>query len=120
MDHGINRLHPLFVLPYFQKMRNLKNKWKKARGCNFALFKEDYFKVDGCDSDFKGWGYEDSDLAIRLIHAGLSIKSGRYATGVLHLFHHENDRSHEKENLKVLQDRLNSDVVKAQNGISRL
>lgn len=120
MDHGINRLHPLFVLPYFQKMRNLKNKWKKARGCNFALFKEDYFKVDGCDSDFKGWGYEDSDLAIRLIHAGLSIKSGRYATGVLHLFHHENDRSHEKENLKVLQDRLNSDIVKAQNGISRL
>ncbi|MGN0902812.1 MAG: glycosyltransferase, partial [Succinivibrio sp.] len=57
---GINRLHPLIVFPYFQKLRNLKNKWKKARGCNFALFKEDYYKVNGCDESFEGWGYEDS------------------------------------------------------------
>lgn len=120
LKHGINRLHPLIVFPYFQNLRNLKQKWKKARGCNFALFKDDYFKVDGCDSDFKGWGYEDSDLAIRLIHAGILIKSGRYATGVFHLYHHENDRSREKENLEKLNERLNSDIVKAENGISKL
>lgn len=113
-------MHPLIVFPYFQHLRNLKQKWKKARGCNFALFKDDYFKVDGCDSDFKGWGYEDSDLAIRLIHAGILIKSGRYATGVFHLYHHENDRSREKENLEKLNERLNSDIVKAENGISNL
>lgn len=117
---GINRLHPLIVLPYFHSLRNLKDKWKKARGCNFALFKEDYFAVNGCDCDFKGWGYEDSDLAVRLIHSGVSIKSGRYATGVFHLFHKENDRSNENENLKALQKRLNSDVIRAENGIDEL
>ena len=120
LKHGINRLHPLIVLPYFQNLRNLKKKWKKARSCNFALFKDDFVKVDGFDSDFKGWGYEDSDLAIRLIHAGVLIKSGRYATGVFHLYHHENDRSREKENLEMLNVRLNSDIVKAKNGISKL
>ena len=42
------------------------------------------------------------------------------ATGVFHLYHHENDRSREKENLEKLNERLNSDIVKAENGISKL
>ncbi len=120
LSKGINRLHPLLVLPYFQNARNLKQKWKKARGCNFGLFKEDYIAVNGCDSDFTGWGYEDSDLAIRLIHSGVQIKSGRYATGVFHLYHKENDRSNEKQNLAKLNERLSSDIVKAANGLSEL
>ncbi|MGN1280505.1 MAG: glycosyltransferase family 2 protein [Succinivibrio sp.] len=117
---GINRLHPLIVFPYLNSLRNLKDKWKKARGCNFALFREDYFAVNGCDSNFRGWGYEDSDLAVRLIHSGVSIKSGRYATGVFHLYHHENDRSREKENLRALENRICSNVTRAENGIDEL
>ncbi|MBP5244415.1 MAG: glycosyltransferase family 2 protein [Succinivibrio sp.] len=117
---GIDRLHPLFVFPYFDSLRNLKDNWKKVRGCNFALFKEDYFKVNGCDCSYEGWGYEDSDLAIRLIRSGLKIKSGRYATGVFHLYHRENDRTSETENLNKLNDVLNSDRIKAENGIDQL
>ena len=117
---GISRLHPLINLPYFQKLRNLNNNWKKARGCNFALYKDEFFAVDGCDSSFEGWGYEDSDLAIRLIHNGTKIKSGRYATGVFHLYHKENDRTHQSDNLKKLQERLNSNIVKSISGISKL
>ena len=84
------------------------------------IFKEDYIKVNGCDSDFEGWGYEDSDLAIRLIHAGLSVKSGRFATATFHLFHQENDRSKEQDNLKRLQERIKSSIIEAQNGIKQL
>lgn len=120
LNKGINRLYPLFIFPYFHSLRNLKDNWKKARGCNFALFKEDYFKVNGSDSSFTGWGYEDSELAIRLIHSGLMIKSGRYATGVFHLYHKENDRSLEKENLEKLNSVLNSDIVRAKTGIAEL
>ncbi len=120
LKKGINRLHPLIVLPYFHALRNLKDKWKKARGCNFALYKDDFLAVNGCDSDFKGWGYEDSDLAIRLIHNGVNIKSGRYATGVFHMYHPENDRKNESENLRRLNDRIKSDIKLAENGISQL
>ncbi|MDY5721516.1 MAG: glycosyltransferase family 2 protein [Succinivibrio sp.] len=116
---SIKRLHPLITIP-FNFGRNLGSKWKKVRGCNFALYKEDYIKVNGCDSDFEGWGYEDSDLAIRLIHAGLSVKSGRFATATFHLFHQENDRSKEQDNLKRLQERIKSSIIEAQNGIKQL
>lgn len=118
--HNVKRLHPLITFPYLQNLRLLNNTWKKVRGCNFGLFKEDFFKVNGCDSSFKGWGYEDSDLAIRLIRAGVKIKSGRFATGVLHLWHNENDRSLEKENLNRLLVRINSSIIKASDGITEL
>lgn len=120
LNKGINRLHPLIVCPYFNKLRYQKDNWKKARGCNFALYKKDYFSVNGCDSSFEGWGYEDSDLAIRLIHSGVKIKSGRYATGVFHLYHKENDRTLEKDNLNKLNSILNSDIVRARCGIEEL
>ncbi|HAH70397.1 MAG TPA: glycosyl transferase family 2 [Succinivibrionaceae bacterium] len=120
LKHDIKRLHPFITFPYFHYLRLLHNSWKKVRGCNFALFKDDFFKVNGCDSGFEGWGYEDSDLAVRLIHAGIKVKSGRYATAVLHLWHKENDRTNQEHNLKKLQDRINSKIIKAADGIREL
>ena len=101
-------------------LRDLNKNWKKVRSCNLGIFKQDLIKVNGFDNSFSGWGYEDSDLAIRLIHAGVKVKSGRFATGVLHLFHPENDRSLEQENLEKLNLVLNSDKIKAEDGIEQL
>ncbi len=120
LKHYIKRLHPFITFPYFHRIRLFNNSWKKVRGCNFALFKDEFIRVNGCDSDFEGWGYEDSDLAVRLIHAGIKIKSGRYATAVLHLWHKENDRTKQEHNLKKLKDRINSRIIKAENGIQEL
>ena len=117
---NIKRLLPLINLHgYYSRFRQ-NNSWKKARGCNFALSRQDFFDVNGCDSSFEGWGYEDSDLAIRLLHNGVKIKSGRYASAVLHLYHRENDRSQQQENLKKLECRLNSDQIKAISGLLEL
>lgn len=116
---GVNRLHPLITLPINTFRKPIKN-WKKARGCNLALFREDYLNVNGFDNSFSGWGYEDSEFAIRLLNSGVMLKSGRYATGLLHLYHKENDRSFEGENLKRLQDRMNSSITRAEDGIFEL
>ena len=43
--------------------------------------------IDGFDASYVGWGLEDSDLLIRLLRAGVQRKDGRFATGVLHLWH---------------------------------
>ncbi len=116
----IKRIFPLINLRGYTSVLRQKNSWKKLRGCNFALFRKDFFNINGCDSSFEGWGYEDSDLAIRLIHNGIQIKSGRYASAVLHLFHKENDRSLQRENLQRLQERINSDQIKAADGLIEL
>jgi len=56
-------------------------------GCNFSLWRADYEKVNGFDENFKGWGMEDDDFALRLQLAGVMGKSVRTTARVLHLYH---------------------------------
>ncbi len=76
--------------------------WKLLRGCNFMVPAEAYGAVGGSDETFEGWGYEDSDLCIRLMNFGLRIRRGLAETCVLHLWHQERDRTFEGENLRRL------------------
>ncbi len=67
--------------------------WQGARSCNLAIWRADLDRVDGFDADYSGWGKEDSDIIVRLMHAGVRRKDGVFATGVIHLWHAEADRS---------------------------
>lgn len=66
--------------------------WQSVRTCNLGLFKEDLISVGGFDESYVGWGREDSDFVVRLIHSGLKVRSGRFGSCVAHLHHQENDR----------------------------
>jgi len=69
---------------------------------------------------YHGWGMEDSDLAIRLIHAGVGHKDGRFAIPVLHLWHPVADRSRLAENERKLDEVVRSARVRALRGLSAL
>ena len=94
--------------------------WRIYRSCNIGLWKDDFLAVDGFDADFSGWGYEDSDLAVRLLRHGIKFKDGRFAIPVLHLWHSENDRSSQSENWKRFESSINGKHIKANKGISHL
>jgi hypothetical protein len=94
--------------------------WEGARSCNLAIWRVDLDRVDGFDAIFSGWGKEDSDLLIRLLHAGVRRKDGRYATGVLHLWHPDADRSRLRENERLLAGVLESKRVRAERGLSTM
>lgn len=93
---SIDRLTPLLRLPGAMWRRHLLwERTRKVRGCNMAVWRSNFLEVDGFDATFVGWGHEDYDLAARLQMIGVSLKDGRYATGVLHLWHPPADRTHE-------------------------
>jgi glycosyltransferase involved in cell wall biosynthesis len=116
----INRLAPLARLPLGPLRRLTARRWEGARGCNIAVRREDLLRADGFDAAVTGWGLEDSDLVIRLIRAGCRRKDGRFATGVLHLWHPEQDRSRLAENRRRLDALLASDRLRAERGLSAL
>ena len=95
-------------------------RWEGARSCNLAVARRDLYRVDGFDASYNGWGLEDSDLAIRLIHAGVRRKDGRFATGVYHLWHRDNDRARLSDNQARLDAVMRSDRVRALRGLSTL
>ncbi|MFN2421155.1 MAG: galactosyltransferase-related protein [Gemmatimonadota bacterium] len=82
------------------------------------MWRSDFFEVDGFDESYKGWGHEDADLVARLIHAGIHRKDARFAIPVLHLWHPQVDRAGLEENVRRLENVLESGAVRARLGIS--
>lgn len=117
LSGAINRWLPLWFFPGQTWRKRQPRRWQGARTCNLALWRADFDKVNGFDEAFQGWGHEDADLAIRLLHAGVQRKDGRFATAVLHLWHRENDRSNLAENERRLAAIIASDRRRATVGI---
>jgi glycosyltransferase involved in cell wall biosynthesis len=116
----INRLLPLMNLPLGSLRKCLATKWEGVRGGNFAFHRADLERVNGFETSFTGWGLEDSDIVIRMIRAGVRRKDGRFATGVVHLWHPDADRSHFSANQARLDELIKSDRVRALSGLSAL
>ena len=117
---GVNRIAALLSLPLGALRRLRKMAWEGARSCNLAIWRADLDRVDGFDADYSGWGKEDSDIIVRLLHAGVRRKDGNFATGVIHLWHREADRGQLGDNEGRLAEVLGSDGVRARRGLSTL
>jgi glycosyltransferase involved in cell wall biosynthesis len=113
---AINRTLPLRTLPLGPLRKLLGKRWQRVRTCNLGVWAADFSAVNGFDEAFEGWGFEDSDLAVRLLNLGVRRKNGAFATGVLHLWHRENDRAREGENWQRLQQRIASGETRAARG----
>jgi GT2 family glycosyltransferase len=117
LKRDINRLLPLATLGdgVFRKLQ--PGRWKGVKTCNLSVWREDLERVNGLDESYSGWGLEDSDLVIRLLHAGVRHKSARFAAPLFHLWHAENDRSRLADNAQRLQALQRSTRITAVQGL---
>lgn len=115
----VNRRWSLFNMPMGPFRHTRPGTWKGVKACNMSMFRQDFLEANGFEENFEGWGYEDSDLIVRLLHAGLKRISGRFATTVIHLWHSSNKSLLEEGNWNRLQETINSNRSKAQLGIEQ-
>ena len=115
----VNRTTPLIRLPDGAWRKRGAQRWEGVKTCNLSAWRADLIKVNGLDEAYTGWGLEDSDLVIRLLHAGVRHKNARFAAPVFHLWHPENDRSKLPENRRRLDELLHSQRVRARQGLDR-
>lgn len=116
-----NKLLHLLVWPWRRLGRVKKGfRWHGIRSCNFGVWKQDFVSVNGFDEIFEGWGHEDADFVLRLSHLGLQRKNGFLATEVFHLWHPESKRDQESVNKKRVIARLETDLIRAEKGLSEL
>jgi glycosyltransferase involved in cell wall biosynthesis len=102
--------------PDFGRVRNSFS-WRRIKSCNLAVWRSDLERVNGFDESFTGWGHEDSDLVVRLFHAGVKRKDGAFATEVFHLWHQEAQRDQESSNRGVVLERAAAKVTQATIGL---
>jgi len=115
----VNRMMPLVRLPDGEWRKRHGREWRGVKTCNLSIWREDLLRVNGLDESYSGWGLEDSDLVIRLLHAGVRNKNARFAAPVFHLWHQENDRSRLPENQRRLDELLRSNRVAAALGLDQ-
>ena len=109
----LNRFAPLLELRLGVMRKLSAKRWRGARGSNMAFWRGDLDKVDGFDAAFSGWGREDSDIFIRMIRSEVLRKDGRFATGVLHLWHPQADRSRFAANERMLGEVIRGGRVRS-------
>jgi glycosyltransferase involved in cell wall biosynthesis len=119
LKRDVNRLLPLLELPDGSFRKGSPDRWEGVKTCNLSVWRSDLLRVNGLDESYEGWGLEDSDLVIRLLHAGVKHKSARFGAPVFHLWHPEQDRLGLPTNQQRLDQLLRSADTRAAVGLDR-
>lgn len=93
--------------------------YKFVLGCNMAFWKQDLLRVNGYDETFSGWGKEDNDIALRLLHAGIGLRFLKFGAIVYHLHHKKNDGNRLEINERLLYDCIREKRTKIEKGITQ-
>jgi len=112
-----NKIVPNMYLPNNTLRKCYKKRWEGAKTCNLGLWRDDFLSVKGFDEGFQGWGFEDSDLIVRLINNNVFHKNGRFGVPVYHLWHMEAPRDKQKSNWSSLHKTIQEGRTQSQQSV---
>lgn len=90
-----------------------------TRGCNMSFWKEDLIKVNGYNEEMTGWGREDSEISVRLVNLGLTMKRIKFGAIQFHQYHKENSRSGLNKNDEILTQVIREKIKFCKKGLSK-
>ncbi|MDH2997493.1 glycosyl transferase [Pasteurellaceae bacterium LFhippo2] len=90
------------------------------RGCNMAFFRDEALAINGFNSDFVGWGREDSEFVARFFNNGGKRANLKFAAIAYHLWHNEATRASLPENDKLLENAISQKLVWCNNGVKQI
>lgn len=108
-------------LPFLSQMTSnyKKDDIYYLRGCNMAFWRTDLIRVNGYNEDFTGWGREDNEIGLRLIHSGIEKRIIKFSGIVFHIYHHEKTRSGLNVNDLLLQKTASGKLTFCENGLNK-
>jgi glycosyltransferase involved in cell wall biosynthesis len=113
--HHFPCLHNLLSTRYKQKGKHVYY----VKGCNMAFWKKDLLHVNGYNEEFTGWGREDSELAIRLINAGVKKRFLKFGGICYHLWHREASREMEQININRMNNAIKLKLIESPKGLKQ-
>lgn len=117
---GIKKRTRALRIPFLSQFYKTSDQFsKKYRGCNTSYYKSDFIAVNGYNEDFKGWGREDSELALRFHNFGLRGRRIRYRGIVYHIYHHEKSKSRLEINNDIELNTIKNKVVWCKHGVDQ-
>lgn len=114
------RMNALHLMPMAKRIAAGYRKNRPGiMGCNMSFWREDFVAVNGYDESFNGWGFEDSDLAIRMQMNGVRKHDLKFVAIAWHLHHGHPYMANKDENYKRMQCNRKAGEVRSSLGIDR-
>ena len=120
-DEGLVNLMNGIRIPVLSKrLDNYKNgNIYYVRGCNMAFWKKDLITVNGYNEDFIGWGREDNEIGLRLVHSGIRKRIIKFSGVAFHIYHPEQPRNGLLVNEQLLQQTATNRLTRCQRGLDQ-
>jgi glycosyltransferase involved in cell wall biosynthesis len=115
-----NKFRSSFLRRFLAKRYKAKGKHEfYVKGCNMAFWKKDLLAVNGYNESFIGWGKEDSELAIRLLNAGIKKLFLKMGGITYHLYHNEASKENIDANVLFMNETIQQKKKWAEKGLNQ-
>jgi len=112
----LNAIHSNFLSKIFSIRKSVLN---GVRSCNMSFYRKDCININGFNSEFIGWGREDSDFVARLFNNGIGRKTLKFSAIQFHLWHDESNRKTLLANDKLLQKTIDENLNWCDGGVNK-
>ena len=121
---GLKSKENTLRMPWLSRLLLKKHKPKYAlyftKGANVSFWKSDLIQVNGYNEAFEGWGHEDTELALRLLHIGVKKYHLKFSAIAYHQYHPEDkSKAQEGRNRALLQQAIDAHSIWAEAGIKQ-
>lgn len=117
---GIRSSNNVVRIPIMSILYHTFGPTRAPRGCNMAFWRNDLIRVNGYDEDFKGWGFEDAELCIRLNNSEIHQRCMKFRGVAFHLHHNQAERSGCNSNEQRYKDSIRCHRTRCEKGLDRL
>lgn len=94
---GVRNSNNAMRIPIMAVLYQLFGPSRSPRSCNLAIWRKDLIRVNGYDENFEGWGYEDTELVLRLNNSGVTQRCMKFRGIVFHIYHKEASRDNKSK-----------------------
>lgn len=116
---GIRSSNNVVRIPIMSILYHTFGPTRAPRGCNMAFWRNDLIRVNGYDEDFKGWGFEDTELCIRLNNSEIHQRCMKFRGVAFHLHHNQAERSGCNSNEQRYKDSIRCHRTRCEKGLDR-
>ena len=117
---GIRSSNNVVRIPIMSILYHTFGPTRAPRGCNMAFWRNDLIRVNGYDEDFKGWGFEDAELCIRLNNSEIHQRCMKFRGVAFHLHHNQAERSGCNSNEQRYKDSIRCHRTRCEKGLGIL
>ena len=117
---GLGHRQNALYLPFLSRLvRGPTDGLRRVRGAHMAFWRDDLLRANGYDEHIEGWGREDSELATRLLNAGVTRRNVKFAAICYHLWHQQANVDSIGRNHEILLRTVRDGRTRCERGIDQ-